>query len=47
MAPRLATPTVDPAQDILDLRALVTDTTSTTGRIMVVLDARYDDAIFP
>jgi hypothetical protein len=44
---RLATPKVDPAQDILDLRALVTDTTGTTERIMVVLDARYDEAIFP
>src|SRR6266436_8588835 len=43
----LATPRVDPARDILDLRALVTDATRTTERVMVVLDARYDEAIFP
>lgn len=43
----LATPRVDPAQDILDLGALVTGATTTTERVMVVLDARYDEAIFP
>jgi len=43
----LATPKVDPAQDILDLGALVSDTTNTAERVMVVLDARYDEAIFP
>ncbi len=43
----LATPKVDPARDILDLRALVTDATRSPERVMVVLDARYDEAIFP
>ena len=43
----LATPKVDPAQDILDLGALVADATRASGRVMVVLDARYDEAIFP
>jgi len=43
----LATPKVDPAQDILDLGALVGETTNTGERVMVVLDARYDEAIFP
>jgi len=43
----LATPKVDPARDILDLGALVGDATSTAERVMVVLDARYDEAIFP
>lgn len=43
----LAAPAVDPRQEILDLGALVRDTTSVPERVMVVLDARYDDAIFP
>jgi hypothetical protein len=43
----LATPKVSPARDILDLGALVADTTNTAERVMVVLDARYDEAIFP
>ncbi len=43
----LATPAVDPRQEILDLRALVHDATSTQERVMVVLDVRYDEAIFP
>ena len=43
----LATPTVDPRQEILDLGVLVRDATSTQERVMVVLDARYDEAIFP
>ena len=43
----LATPTVDPRQEILDLGVLVRDPTSTQERVMVVLDARYDEAIFP
>jgi len=43
----LATPKVDPAQEILNLGALVADTTNTSERVMVVLDARYDEAIFP
>ena len=43
----LATPKVDPSQDILDLGALVADATRASERVMVVLDARYDEAIFP
>ena len=43
----LATPKVDPALDILDLGALVTGATGARERVMVVLDARYDEAIFP
>jgi hypothetical protein len=43
----LATPKVDPLQDILDLEALVTTATRVSERVMVVLDARYDEAIFP
>ena len=43
----LATPTVDPRQEILDLGVLVRDATSTQERVMVVLDARYDEKIFP
>ncbi len=43
----LATPKVDPAQDILDLGGLVTAATRASERVMVVLDARYDEAIFP
>jgi hypothetical protein len=43
----LATPPVDPGQDILDLGALVHGATSGAERVMVVLDARYDDAVFP
>ena len=43
----IATPKVDPAQDILDLGGLVADATRASERVMVVLDARYDEAIFP
>lgn len=43
----LAAPRVDPARDILDLGALVRDSTDAGERVMVVFDARYDDAIFP
>jgi hypothetical protein len=43
----LATPAVDPGLEILDLGALVRGATDTRERVMVVLDARYDEAIFP
>ena len=43
----LATPAVDPRQEILDLGALVRDATNTRERVMAVFDTRYDDAIFP
>jgi hypothetical protein len=43
----LGAPRVDPAQDVLDLGALVRDATSATERVMVVLDARYAESIFP
>lgn len=43
----LAAPSVDPGQEILDLGELVRDTTDTPERVMVVFDARYDEAIFP
>lgn len=43
----LAEPRVDPARDILDLGALVCDSTDAGERVMVVFDARYDEAIFP
>lgn len=43
----LASPPVDPRQEILDLGALVRDATDTPERVMVVLDTRYDEAIFP
>jgi len=43
----LAAPRVDPARDILDLGALVRDSTDAGERVMVVFDARYDEAIFP
>jgi hypothetical protein len=43
----LATPRVDPGQEILDLGALVRAMTNSAERIMVVFDARYDESIFP
>lgn len=43
----LATPPVDPRQEIVDLDALVRDNTSAPERLMVVLDTRYDAAVFP
>ena len=43
----LAAPRVDPARDILDLGALVRDSTDAEERVMVVFDARYDEVIFP
>ena len=43
----LGAPRVDPAQDVLDLGALVRGTTSATERVMVVFDARYAESIFP
>ena len=43
----LATPAVDPRQEILDLGALVREATSTRERVMAVFDTRYDEAIFP
>src|SRR5260370_16420065 len=43
----LATPAVDPGLEILDLGALVRGATDTRERVMVVLDARYDEPIFP
>ena len=43
----LGAPAVDPRQEILDLSTLVPEATRTPERVMVVFDARYDDAIFP
>ena len=43
----LGAPRVDPAQDVLDLGALVRATTSATERVMAVFDARYAESIFP
>ena len=43
----LGSPRVDPTQDVLDLRALVRETTPSAERVMVVFDARYAEAIFP
>jgi len=44
---RLAVVELDPAQDILDLDALVGDAARAHGRLLVVFDARYDARIFP
>ena len=38
---------LDPAQEILDLDALVGETARAHGRLLVVFDARYDARIFP
>jgi hypothetical protein len=43
---RLATE-LDPRQEILDLDALLAETTRAHGRVLVVFDARYDPRIFP
>ena len=42
-----AAPPVDPAREVLDLGALVREATGARERVMVVFDARYDEAIFP
>jgi hypothetical protein len=44
---RCAGATLDPAQEILDLDALVGDAARAHGRLLVVFDARYDARIFP
>lgn len=38
---------VDPRQEILDLEALLGETSRAHGRVLVVFDARYDREIFP
>jgi hypothetical protein len=38
---------LDPAQEILDLDALLADASRVHGRLLVVFDARYDPRIFP
>jgi hypothetical protein len=38
---------VDPGQETLDLAALVQATGGAPERVMVLLDARYDEAVFP
>lgn len=38
---------LDPGQEILDLDALLADTSRAHGRLLVVFDARYDPRIFP
>lgn len=43
----LATLQVDPARETLDLAALAGPTCAAAGRVMVVLDARYDERVFP
>jgi hypothetical protein len=38
---------LDPRQEILDLGALVDETSRAHGRLLIVFDARYDPRIFP
>jgi hypothetical protein len=44
---RLGTTTIDPAQETIDLGALVRRVTAARERVMLTLDSRYDERIFP